>query len=550
MNARLWWALVYSSSWLAAEPPKAETGYVDSARCAQCHASIAAAFAKTGMGRSISFSPPAQASFYHRISNRHYTIGPGLSAAPQTGAVTMRRHQLDSEGRETNVLTKSIDLAIGSGNHAITYVHRDAAGRLFELPVGYYRDAGWQMSPGYDRPDHFDFRREVKPECLFCHSRYPSAGVFPDAIDCQRCHGPGATHLAKPQRGTILNPARLAPVRQIEVCLQCHLETASSGIVDSIRRIGRTVYSYRPGEPLADYKLYFTHIRDTFEINHAGYRLLQSRCYLESAGRTTCTTCHDPHSARVKAGACQSCHQSRHTTEHAECASCHMPKRRTEDAVHVVMTDHRILRSLPQADLLAARRENAGAYTGPIRLFYPFGAEEPLYLAAAQVRERNDAEAGAQALERLVGKDSPAPFWFDLAETRRQRGDWKGAEAGYREAIRRDPVEPKYPAALGDLLLRTGRAQEAVRLLNRSAMPAARVTLAIALASLGKLPEGIAILQAVTRSHPEMVSAWINLGVAYEQAPDRAAAEAAYREAIRQQPDSAEARKRLRALLE
>lgn len=539
MNARLWWVVVCSSSWLAAESAKPEPGYVDSAACAQCHASIAAAFAKTGMGRSIDFRPPATAQFYHRASNRHYSIQPDV----------MRRHQIDGQGGETNVLSKSIDLAIGSGNHAITYVHRDEANRLFQLPVSFYREGGWQMSPGYDRADHFDFRREVKPECLFCHSRYPSrSSSFPASIDCQRCHGPGEDHLAKPHRSTILNPARLPPQRQLEVCLQCHLETASSGIVDSIRRIGRAVSSYRPGTPLTDYKLYFTHEKERFEINHSGYGLLQSQCYRRSAGRLTCTTCHDPHTAQVKTGACESCHQTRHTSQHQECASCHMPKRRTDDAVHVVMTDHRIVRKAPEGSPAAAMRERPLEYKGPIRLFYPFAAGEPLYLAAAQVREWNDAEAGSASLERLVGKNSPARFWFDLAETRRRRGDARGAESALREAMRRDPADAMYPAALADLLLRDGRAAEVVRLLQHNSLPAARVTLAIALATTGKLQEGIAILRAVTVSHPETVSAWINLGVANEQLPDLAAAEHAYREAIRQQPDSAEARKRLRAL--
>ena len=43
----------------------------------------------------------------------------------------------------------------------------------------------------------------------------------------------------------------------LPVCFQCHLETESMGIVDSMRKPGRSVFSYKPGEPLADYKLYF-----------------------------------------------------------------------------------------------------------------------------------------------------------------------------------------------------------------------------------------------------------------------------------------------------
>ena len=59
---------------------------------------------------------------------------------------------------------------------------------------------------------------------------------LPEGIDCQRCHGPGGDHVraaqspkSKPEdfRNAIVNPARLPAARQMEVCMQCHLETTS-----------------------------------------------------------------------------------------------------------------------------------------------------------------------------------------------------------------------------------------------------------------------------------------------------------------------------------
>ena len=234
-----------------------------------------------------------------------------------------------------NELERTMTLAIGSGNHAITYVHRTAQGRLFELPVSWYAKLrGYAMSPGYDRADHLDFRREISDACLFCHSNSRT----PAAIGCERCHGDTAAHLAKPGRGNIFVS------KSVETCLQCHLETSSSRFTDSLRRPGRDVFSYKPGEPLSGYKFYFAAPDDgRLEINHAGYRLLESRCFRESQGRMTCVTCHDPHTARVKRNSCQQCHAKPHTQE--DCAPCHLPKRVTADAIHVSMTDHRIERS-------------------------------------------------------------------------------------------------------------------------------------------------------------------------------------------------------------
>jgi hypothetical protein len=249
------------------------------------------------MGRSIQVRPsPVPASYYHRRSNRHYEVREG----------SIRRYQRDARNAEVNVMEKSVTAAIGSGNHAITYVHRTPQGRLLELPLSWYtRLNGYAMSPGYDRADHQDFRREISDSCLFCHS----SGPEPAAIDCQRCHGPAERHLQSPRTAKMMRIRELPPQRQFEICLQCHLETASSGIIDSIRQPGRAVWSFRPGEALADYKLYFDRgdnvPPDRFEINHAGYRLMQSNCYKASGARLICTSCHDPHSAKVRADACR-----------------------------------------------------------------------------------------------------------------------------------------------------------------------------------------------------------------------------------------------------
>ena len=137
------------------------------------------------MGRSIGRPTPPPGTFYHRRSNRFYVVSDSK----------MRRHQTGGTGEEINVVEKSIDLAIGSGNHAVTFLSRTAQGRLLELPLSWYaRSANWGMSPGYDRADHDDFRREISDSCLFCHS----SGADPAPIDCGRCHGQVETHLKSP----------------------------------------------------------------------------------------------------------------------------------------------------------------------------------------------------------------------------------------------------------------------------------------------------------------------------------------------------------------
>jgi predicted CXXCH cytochrome family protein len=70
-----------------------------------------------------------------------------------------------------------------------------------------------------------NMQRPTGPLCDGCHSvDYNIATKTPAEwnVGCEKCHGPGAAHAAKPSRENIVNPARLDFVRANDVCIQCH----------------------------------------------------------------------------------------------------------------------------------------------------------------------------------------------------------------------------------------------------------------------------------------------------------------------------------------
>jgi predicted CXXCH cytochrome family protein len=464
---------------------QAKSDYVDPAVCAGCHRGIAKSYQLTGMGRSFYRPTTGNTIEDYTTQNTVHNEPSGLTytMVERGGKFYQRRSEVGFGGQDTNVAEEQIDYVIGSGNHARSYLHRGADGRLIELPVSWYvENSGfWAMSPGYDRKGQEDFRRAISGECMLCHNglplkeSYPERGnsglaVFPkeipEGIDCQRCHGPGGAHVraalaantpAEKIRQAIVNPARLSRDHQLEVCMQCHLETSSSLMPNEIRRYNRTIDSYRPGEPIGDYKVYFDRApgqRDGFEIAHAGYRLRMSACF--RASQMTCLTCHDPHqeyrsstSTAHYVAICQGCHQSVvHKTSlpaGTDCLSCHMPKRRTDDVVHVVMTDHYIQRVKPDRDLLAPMAEVANEPQGRegVVPYYPAPlpgtAENELYIATAEVK--HGTAAGTAHLKSAILKYSPtAPdFYFELGDGYARAGQSDEAIHWYREALRRKP---------------------------------------------------------------------------------------------------------------
>jgi tetratricopeptide (TPR) repeat protein len=585
--------------------PKAE--YVDPSICARCHGDVAATYRQTGMGRSFHRvgASDRTASFnthntlYNKASDRYYTM------LERDGELYEQRYTIGFEGQQANRMEKQIDYVVGSGDHARTYLHRTADGKLIELPVSWYSELGgsWGMSPGYDRPDQQDFRRPIAYECMFCHNAYPSLNVqgvasgdretfgdtIPEGIDCQRCHGPGSVHVkaastsgasAEAIRSSIVNPGKLTRERQMDVCMQCHLETTSSPLPHSILKIDRSVFSYRPGEPLAEYELSFDHKAgtrddDSMEVAHQAYRLRKSACFLKS--QMTCITCHNPHKQLAGAEAirhyvavCVGCHTLAHAsvrpgmakapTEKSNCLDCHMWKRRTDDAVNVVMTDHYIQRLKPSRDLLASIKEAAIPYRGEVVPYYPASLSQvpngDLYLALAQTEDASNLSAGIVQMERALTRDRPSDpeFYFALGAAYSINRQYEKAVPWYEEALRH---RAEYPQALRALAATLAAAGD----LTRAAAAGERASTVLPfdtsiLTNLGDVylrqgntEKAKAVLQRALTINPDLPEATVYLGMATVREGNLNPGATLFRSAINLQPDLAAAHNNLAGIL-
>ena len=352
-----------------------DVAYVGSETCAQCHRNEAhthgSSMHKAALSDVDPDVEPSDGSFFHAASGRHYSV------YRQDGQLRHREALKDPAGDEIAVLDYPVRYLVGSGHHTRSYLV-DVDGFLSQSPITWYASRKrWEMSPGYDRPHHRSFHREIDATCMYCHvgvmdrpeENYSRLTFLEQGIGCERCHGPGALHVKEQREGmiaggrhTIVHPAKLDRALSESICAHCHL--MGDGFVESR---GRLLTDYRPGLPLSSCCVNYVLDTDQAEMKVVGHvsQMRASKCY-QNSKTLTCITCHPGHDKTPAADRrkaqiqnCLNCHSAGRESSSAadgcglelaerlrrkgqnDCLACHMPTVDT-DIPHVAFTHHRI----------------------------------------------------------------------------------------------------------------------------------------------------------------------------------------------------------------
>jgi hypothetical protein len=327
----------------------APSAYAGDAACAQCHSKEATPYQTTphAIDSSIASDKTILGDFNPQNAVLR-TSNPSLAFVMLSTPDGFYQSAVNlSDPQHISQTMKRFDITIGSGRHGQSYLYWDGD-QLYELPVSWWSPSHrWVDSPGY--PDgELHWKRAAQPRCLECHANYFTTIAMPNhyakdslvlGIGCERCHGPGALHVARerspspPARDSsqiaIVNPAHLTRDQQIGLCTLCH-----AGQSPSIK----PTLTYVVGDNINDFITVSPPPTDAPVDVHGNQvgALEQSKCF--GSGKLTCSTCHDVHKTQEKAeafsGHCLECHKVTacgryHTMGDAlrgHCIDCHMPE--------------------------------------------------------------------------------------------------------------------------------------------------------------------------------------------------------------------------------
>ncbi|MEE3369079.1 MAG: multiheme c-type cytochrome [Planctomycetota bacterium] len=359
-------------------------GYLGSAACRECHSEIYQTYQQHPMAQSMAAVEAASeiedyrvGTEFQRPKSRQYRV--------ERTAEGVFHHELglSIDGETIYDQKVPVHFAVGSGRRGRSYLTQQDGTLLVSAISWYTAEKCWDLSPGYQPGKHQRFERVATARCLECHAgriayqgtattdlvqHYKSVPFVEFGIGCERCHGPGESHVARHRddlsavTDSIVNPAKLNPFRRDAVCNQCHLQGAGHQL-----RVGRRYQDFRPGDHLGDNWTLFvmgTGVGEeggTVAISHVE-QMQSSSCYRESQGKLGCASCHDPHSVPDESrrrehfnSRCARCHEQigcalplserQAAPSQGSCIDCHMPRLSAADVPHTVQTDHRLLRA-------------------------------------------------------------------------------------------------------------------------------------------------------------------------------------------------------------
>jgi predicted CXXCH cytochrome family protein len=493
---------------------------------------------------------------------------------------------------------------------------------LIAFPGGRYQALGiaWDGRPAaaggqrwfhlypHDSIDHRDTLHWTGPQqnwnymCADCHSTdlrknyRPAEGRYETTwsdinVSCEACHGPGSRHVewAKAAQGGRASPdptrgltvqlreasgstwtfqpgqsiAHRSPPpsarAEVETCARCHARRAQ--IRDDYQPGQLMAQAYRAA--LLDEGLYHAdgQIRD--EVYEYG-SFLQSKMY---AAGVTCSNCHDPHSARLRAegnALCAQCHLSatydgpQHhfhgaDTAGAQCVSCHMSERfymvidgRRDHSFRVPRPDLSVKLGTPNACTDCHTDRTAAWASDAVDRWYGPERKGGWHYGEALDAGRQ-ARIGAESLLLRTVNDPALPAIVrgtavSLLNQPLAPESLRALEASLRDSdplVRRaaagtlSAVEPRARVALGLPLLRDPIRTVRLEAVSSLAEVPRDVYTAEQWAALGQAAVEYRQAQEFNADRPE---AHLNLGTLEARLGNVEAAEDAYRTAMRLQP--------------
>ena len=331
----------------------ASAHYVGSATCGKCHQQIYEHWQKTPMANVVRDPRVHPDAILPNLATNTVAKFTKDQVAFVYGSLWKQRY-FTKVGDDYFPLPVQWDV----GNHTW---------RPYMVPA---KGADWWAA--YYPPDNM--KRPTGPTCDGCHSvgyDIQTKQVAEWNVGCERCHGPGSEHVARPTRGNILNPAHMDTVAASDTCIQCH----SQGQPPQKPIEGKYYdwpVGYKVGLRLADYwKLEDCRLGETtflyFPDCTAHKNRMQGNDFAQSLmyrRGITCSSCHDVHGtanyAQLRKPAnqiCLDCHgpstsngphtatleeHTHHKTGSAgsECVACHMPAIESEGVPGALVHAH------------------------------------------------------------------------------------------------------------------------------------------------------------------------------------------------------------------